>query len=151
MTDPHPDVVARLERRLERERVARTEAERLLESKGLELFALNQRLVGVNRALEAQVEESRTYHHELQHQKHQLEHTLGQLSDVVATIRGIASQTNLLALNAAIEAARAGDAGRGFAVVAMEVKKLSGDTRLATERAAAMLCGDLLDKPPSHA
>ncbi|MFC4348310.1 methyl-accepting chemotaxis protein [Kordiimonas lipolytica] len=57
--------------------------------------------------------------------------TVGQVS---AAIDAIASQTNLLALNATIEAARAGDAGRGFAVVAGEVKKLSGETRAATER-----------------
>ncbi len=57
--------------------------------------------------------------------------TVGQVSSV---IDAIASQTNLLALNATIEAARAGEAGRGFAVVAGEVKKLSGETRAATER-----------------
>ena len=74
-------------------------------------------------------------------QRHQLEANLGQMSEIVAAIGRIAGQTSLLALNAAIEAARAGEAGRGFAVVAQEVKKLAGDTRLATERAAAMLAG----------
>lgn len=65
--------------------------------------------------------------------------TMVELGDIVAAINGIAGQTNLLALNATIEAARAGDAGRGFAVVASEVKKLSGDTRAATQSASDML------------
>ncbi|WP_326525095.1 methyl-accepting chemotaxis protein [Sphingomonas sp.] len=64
---------------------------------------------------------------------------VGELDTIVRTIGGIAQQTNLLALNATIEAARAGDAGRGFAVVATEVKKLATDTRLATDRATAMM------------
>lgn len=68
-----------------------------------------------------------------------LERTIFQLGEIVRTINGIASQTNLLALNATIEAARAGEAGRGFAVVASEVKKLATDTRLATEKATAMM------------
>ncbi|AOW25677.1 chemotaxis protein [Sphingomonas melonis TY] len=65
--------------------------------------------------------------------------TMVELGAVVSDITNIAGQSNLLALNASIEAARAGDAGRGFAVVATEVKKLSGDTREATQRASDML------------
>jgi len=117
--------IRRLESRLERERSARAQAEELLESKSLELFALNADLKGrMHEGLELQ---------------QQLEQTIVQLSQIVGTIGDIASQTNLLALNATIEAARAGDAGRGFAVVASEVKKLSGDTRRATEQANHML------------
>jgi len=68
-----------------------------------------------------------------------LQGTMIELGDIVSAITRIAGQTNLLALNATIEAARAGDAGRGFAVVAAEVKKLSGDTKAATQRASDML------------
>nr|MCU0774360.1 methyl-accepting chemotaxis protein [Ideonella sp.] len=47
------------------------------------------------------------------------------ISEIIATIDGIAFQTNILALNAAVEAARAGEQGRGFAVVAGEVRSLA--------------------------
>jgi methyl-accepting chemotaxis protein len=47
------------------------------------------------------------------------------ISEITATIDGIAFQTNILALNAAVEAARAGEQGRGFAVVAGEVRSLA--------------------------
>ena len=47
---------ARLKRRAEREVAARHEAERLLESKSLELFATNQRLIQLNAELEHRVE-----------------------------------------------------------------------------------------------
>lgn len=46
----------RLQRRAEREHAARHEAERLLESKSLELFSANQRLIQLNANLERRVE-----------------------------------------------------------------------------------------------
>jgi diguanylate cyclase (GGDEF)-like protein len=51
-----PDHAERLKRRAERELAARHEAERLLESKSLELFAANQRLLALNADLERRVE-----------------------------------------------------------------------------------------------
>ncbi|WP_233868119.1 methyl-accepting chemotaxis protein [Paraburkholderia adhaesiva] len=47
------------------------------------------------------------------------------ITEIIATIEGIAFQTNILALNAAVEAARAGEQGKGFAVVAGEVRTLA--------------------------
>jgi methyl-accepting chemotaxis protein len=54
-----------------------------------------------------------------------IEDSSKRISDIIATIDGIAFQTNILALNAAVEAARAGEQGRGFAVVAGEVRSLA--------------------------
>ncbi|WP_027358138.1 methyl-accepting chemotaxis protein [Desulforegula conservatrix] len=56
-----------------------------------------------------------------------------EINQVTDLISEISDQTSLLALNATIESARAGEAGRGFAVVAGEIKKLSQETRDATE------------------
>lgn len=133
------DPIERLQKRLDRERAAREQAENLLEHKSHELFEANQRLSDVNAALEKRIAEAMTFQDDLHEQKTTLEQTMRHLSEVVSTIDRIAGQTRLLSLNATIEAARAGEAGRGFAVVATEVKTLASQTRAATVRATALL------------
>jgi len=97
------------------------------------------RQVKLEHEVQLRFDEGQLFQDQLQHGKQQLEATMHELSAIVRAIGDIAAQTNLLALNAAIEAARAGEAGRGFAVVASEVKKLAGDTRAATDKAADMM------------
>jgi methyl-accepting chemotaxis protein len=63
------------------------------------------------------------------------------ISEIIATIDGIAFQTNILALNAAVEAARAGEQGRGFAVVASEVRSLSQRCAMAAREIKGLVIG----------
>ena len=63
------------------------------------------------------------------------------IGEVVQGISEITKQIQMLSLNASIEAARAGEHGRGFAVVAGEVRKLSEQSRNATEQIREFLLG----------
>ncbi|KGE18994.1 methyl-accepting chemotaxis protein [Paenibacillus wynnii] len=63
------------------------------------------------------------------------------IGEVVQGIAEITKQIQMLSLNASIEAARAGEHGRGFAVVAGEVRKLSEQSRNATEQISEFLLG----------
>jgi methyl-accepting chemotaxis protein len=73
-----------------------------------------------------------------------VEHTLAPLSKsseqigaLSRSIRVIAEQTKIIAVNASIEAARAGEAGRVFTVIADEIRKLAGETSMATQNVEA--------------
>jgi len=95
--------------------------------------------VRLEQELHTRLEEGKAFQRQLEHRGDEMEGLFAAVGQIVGAIGQIANQTNLLALNATIEAARAGEAGRGFAVVASEVKKLAGDTRSATKRAAAIM------------
>ncbi|MEC0236108.1 methyl-accepting chemotaxis protein [Paenibacillus kribbensis] len=75
----------------------------------------------------------------LQYAVAELQQRAQEVSKIVDVIKSVSVQTNLLALNASIKAASAGEHGRGFEVVAMEVRKLAGTSRKATEEIDMMM------------
>ncbi|MEZ0495894.1 methyl-accepting chemotaxis protein [Sphingomonas sp. IW22] len=105
----------------------------------LKIAADVTRQIQLEQMVARQLSESESLQAELSARDEERNMMLAELAGTVDAIARIAKQTNLLALNATIEAARAGEAGRGFAVVASEVKRLAGDTAVATHRAAEML------------
>jgi methyl-accepting chemotaxis protein len=54
---------------------------------------------------------------------------VGEVGNLLETIKALAEQSNLLAVNASIEAAKAGDYGRGFTVVASEMRRLARQSK----------------------
>ncbi|HTG39788.1 methyl-accepting chemotaxis protein [Sphingomonas sp.] len=105
----------------------------------LKIAADVTRQMQLEQTVSRQLGEAETLQAALAEREAERDSMLAELTGTVDAIARIARQTNLLALNATIEAARAGEAGRGFAVVAAEVKRLAGDTAIATHRAAEML------------
>ena len=75
-----------------------------------------------------------TEHKKYVEQFHSLLKQTQDISKLIDNIQNISEQTNLLSFNASIEAAHAGAAGAGFRIIANEVKKLSADTKKATEQ-----------------
>ena len=65
-----------------------------------------------------------------------------QIGEIIASVAEIAEQSRLLALNAAMEAARAGEHGRGFSVVANEIRSLAGQSKESTLQVRKIL-GDI--------
>lgn len=90
-------------------------------------------------ALEEQAKVIASVNREASVSTNNLNDRIKEVDAITETILGISSQTNLLALNASIEAARAGEAGKGFAVVADEIRKLSEETKEATEQIGVII------------
>lgn len=70
----------------------------------------------------------------LMHLQKMLSDVTEEITENTKAVSQLTLQTNILALNAGIEASRAGDYGRGFAVVAENVRRLSEETKIVSDR-----------------
>jgi methyl-accepting chemotaxis protein len=70
-----------------------------------------------------------------------LEKSTSQIEFIADTVKDLAEQSNMLALNASIEAIRSGEHGKGFGLVAREIRRLSDESRRATQRVHEILGG----------
>lgn len=97
----------------------------------------NERLGTIFSAIEKlreDVNKIETEHKKYVEQFQRLSDQTVEITKMIGEIQNISEQTNLLSFNASIEAAHAGTAGAGFRIIANEVKKLSDNTRKASEK-----------------
>ncbi|WP_125154737.1 methyl-accepting chemotaxis protein [Clostridium rectalis] len=113
---------------IENVNVSSKEIENVATSSNLKMEKLNNSSINISKSFESFINKINV-----------LGENVVKVNDITTLINEIAEQTNLLALNAAIEAARAGEAGKGFAVVAEEVKKLSQQTKDASDNVRQLI------------
>ncbi len=97
----------------------------------------NERLSSIYSAIEKlrdDVNKIEAEHKKYVEQFQRLSEQTVEITKMIGEIQNISEQTNLLSFNASIEAAHAGTAGAGFRIIANEVKKLSDNTRKASEK-----------------
>ncbi|MBP5283367.1 MAG: hypothetical protein J6Y93_01710, partial [Treponema sp.] len=85
-------------------------------------------------ALRENVSKIEADHKKYVEQFQRLSYQTEEITKMIGEIQNISEQTNLLSFNASIEAAHAGSVGAGFRIIANEVKKLSDNTKKASEK-----------------
>ncbi|MHA2171578.1 MAG: methyl-accepting chemotaxis protein [Candidatus Kariarchaeaceae archaeon] len=71
---------------------------------------------------------------ELQVTSEIVNNVISQINHNLVQVRELSEQTNVLALNTAIEAANAGEFGRGFTIIAENIRKMSTESKVTTEK-----------------
>lgn len=77
----------------------------------------------------------------LSNQSGQINQNAAYIQNIIRVVQDIADTTNLLGLNASIEAAHAGQYGAGFSVVANEIRRMSVDSKQASQTIRHQLSG----------